>query len=852
MSDKTMVDLWHAVPTSMTQSPRPVCQPTTREERIAQFNRNADDCAELEKGTTATSLATTLDFVRKSRSNVSLSTLRPIYISSLQADTTHRGRAVFCRIASRILLMQSAMVLVEDNSGLTELAVYGLSDVQQLAEGRHIVIVEPYFKIRADGTKGIRVDDPTDLVLDVKAPAPEDISKEETASEQVSVEMRLQELVIADETMGSKRLHQTLLDEGYAMSKKRVQALKKTSLKEPATMIPILSERRPEKHRLLCSSRVLSHRDEGNTAFKSGRFSEAEQHYSAALRQKDDEGGVKGDQGVPLWQLYGNRCAARMRLGLLDKGIRDSLASNMCAPADEVKPILRCAEALSALGLQKEATDLLEASLTAFPGDEAAINKKKQVLAPKRILRVGEGKEFASIMAAVRVAPPGAEILVDAGIYQEPVFLTKPVTIRSNTVSSDYAAIGSLDGADKSPWPEIRVIGNNAIVCASPLTTPVHVIGFRIVCQGDPKLSLHAVRVVSGVVVLRNCSATSSSGPVIAAENDKTRLIMQTCAVHSGAQGGILAAANAELSLQQVHCTRNAANGLELREGSSAVADACHFYSNGRQGIIVWHGAGQLTATRCTIHSNTSESGILISEATALLESCQIYGNAVAGVVSQQKGSVKLVRCEVHDNCEGVLIQDTGSASVEQCDVYSNRANGIFVGFDHLGSAAVVDNKVHDNFSKGILVGNTRKVVLRGNVERNNRGLPPQLPKKPAGGIPNRPSPKYLKRLKKNKEGLTNAFAEPLSENFLGHLVREKIQAISNDMVLSMETLVRNCGFCKAAPSGDEKFAVCSRCGALYYCSPNCQRAHWQQEHKLHCKPKSVKYPAFIDNQESI
>jgi hypothetical protein len=195
-------------------------------------------------------------------------------------------------------------------------------------------------------------------------------------------------------------------------------------------------------------------------------------------------------------------------------------------------------------------------------------------------------------------------------------------------------------------------------------------------------------------------------------------------------------------------------------------------------------------------------------------------------VVSQQKGYVKLVRCKVHDNCNGVLIQDTGSASVEQCEVFSNRANGIFVGFDHLGTAVIVDNKVHDNVSKGILVGNTVKVVLRGNAERNNRGLPPLLPKTPAGHTL---SPKYLQRLKKNKESLTNAFAEPLSENFLGHLVREKIQAISNDMVLSMETLVRNCGFCKAAPSGDEKFSVCSRCGALYYCSPNRQRAHWKQ-----------------------
>jgi hypothetical protein len=843
MSNKTMADLWRAFPTSMTQSPSPVCQPTTRVERIAQFNRNADDCAELGKGTSP-SLVTTFDFVKKSRSNVSIRTLRPIDISSLQAGITHRGRALFCRIASRILLMKSAIVLVEDDSDLTELAVYGLSDVQQLAEGRHIVIVEPYFKIRADGTKGIRVDDPADIMWDVKAPAPEDISKEGIASEQVSVEKRLQELMIADETMGAKRLHQTLVDEGYAMSKKRVQALKKTSLKEPATMIPILSERRPEKHRLLCSSSVLSHRDEGNMAFKSGRFSEAEQHYSAALKQKDEKGEGKGDQGVPLWQLYGNRCAARMRMGSLDESVRDSLASNRCAPVDEVKPVLRCAEALSALGLQKEASDLLEASLTAFPGDEAAINRKKQVLAPKRILRVGEGNEFACIMAAVRVAPPGAEILVDAGIYQEPLYLTKPVTIRSNAVSSDYAAIYSLDGADRSPWAEIRVVGSNAIFCVSPLTTPIHVIGFRIVCQESPELSLHAVRVVSGVVVLRNCSVTSSSGPVVAVENKKTRLIMQTCAVHSGAQGGILAAANAELSLQQVHCTRNAASGLELREGSSAVADACHFYSNGRQGIVVWCGAGQLTATQCAIHSNTSESGILISEGTASLESCQIYGNAVAGVVSQHKGSVRLVRCTVHDNSDGVLIQDTSSANVEHCDVFSNRANGIFVGFDHVGIAAIIDNKVHDNVSRGVLLGNAKKVVVRGNVEQNNRGLPPVLQKMPAGGIPK----KYLKRLKKNKEGFTNV----LAENFLGHLVREKIQAISDDMMLSMETMVRNCGFCKAAPSENEKFAVCSRCQSLFYCSPNCQRAHWRQEHKLHCKPKSAEYPAFINNQKSI
>jgi hypothetical protein len=104
-----------------------------------------------------------------------------------------------------------------------------------------------------------------------------------------------------------------------------------------------------------------------------------------------------------------------MRMGLFDGAIQDSLASNMCAPADEVKLLLRCAEALSALGLQKESTDLLEAAVAAFPGDEAAINKKRQVLAPKRILRVGKDNEFDSIMAAVRAIVRAKRYAVDLG-----------------------------------------------------------------------------------------------------------------------------------------------------------------------------------------------------------------------------------------------------------------------------------------------------------------------------------------------------------------------------------------------------------------------------------------------------
>ena len=79
---------------------------------------------------------------------------------------------------------------------------------------------------------------------------------------------------------------------------------------------------------------------------------------------------------------------------------------------------------------------------------------------------------------------------------------------------------------------------------------------------------------------------SSSSGPVMCAEYEGTNAILQGCAVHDGAQGGVLAVGGGRFSMHQVHCCHNAAMGLELRSGGTASLDGCHFYGNGRQGIM--------------------------------------------------------------------------------------------------------------------------------------------------------------------------------------------------------------------------------------------------------------------------
>eukprot|EP00979_Chaetoceros_neogracilis_P001817 scaffold330_cov179-Chaetoceros_neogracile.AAC.5 len=112
---------------------------------------------------------------------------------------------------------------------------------------------------------------------------------------------------------------------------------------------------------------------------------------------------------------------------------------------------------------------------------------------------------------------------------------------------------------------------------------------------------------------------------------------MQACVIHRGAQGGILCHNGARLSLHQIHCCNNAASGLELRSGGRANLEGCHFYNNGRQGVMAWQGAGVLKATNCEIHSHQMESGVLVSEAKAILHLCKIYGNYGAGLSHNKK-----------------------------------------------------------------------------------------------------------------------------------------------------------------------------------------------------------------------
>ena len=837
-----------------------------REERISNFNRIASE-TQVKKHN---GFVYTSDFERKQKGGSQLlPMLRSISFSDLQVGKTHRECAVYCRIATKVLKLTSAMVLVEDENGdIAELAVYGNVDVREFKEGRRIAIKEPFYKIRSDGSEGIRVDDPSDIIFDPRG----------------SVEDRLSELVLQDRDKGIDKLYSQLFREGFGKVKKqRIRALKRTltakdssrsdnsnlvsdeggngfvsntSCEVKKNVFPkqsILSLRNPNLHCVIKNQVALKCKKDGNDCLLKKEYSKAEKLYTEVIKNT----GARNDDTVEdiyLWQLYSNRAAARMQMGKLQEALQDSLEANKCAPEDEIKPVLRCSETLVALGLREEASNLLQDAVMHFTDkSEVFQDKLKRSVIPTKVIRVGKNHEFTKISDAIIVAPAGTEIVVDPGNYRENLYINKPVTIRCNQYKS-CNAIESFECCDTdfSNWVEINSIDGHAIYVESKERKPVHLIGLKISCESSSNVyCYHTIYAVKGTLVIRDCICTSSSGPVVVARFQDTQMILQSSVIHESKQGGALVVDCAHMAMHNVHCCHNAAMGLELRDEGSAEVKNCQFYKNGRQGVMVWKNAGYFEAYKCKIHSHPSESGVLVCEANATLRKCEVYGNGGAGIASQQKGNLKAIQCEVHNNLEGILIQDTGRGKVEKCKSYSNRANGIFVGFDHVSSAVIIECEAYDNMSKGICIGNNKKVVVRSNIERGNRGLPPVITDNIKASLGQRVNKKHLKRMKKNRSGILDAMKSCKGTSLLDELFKSNSEHLHDVVVDTLSDAHKRCVYCKAVPSDGVVFSKCSRCKSVHYCSKICQKNDWE-EHKKICRDKSIKYPSFVDKNTSV
>lgn len=142
-----------------------------------QFTRPGGVYADLRPN--AVGISFTSGDAKPKTNRKSLQALHPIIVNELDVGTTHYGRYLcgFVAIEDAFFGVSSLSLLLEDVTGkFVEIAVYGLVDTElpldeiqdrvarTFPKGKPIVVLEPYYKIRGDGSLGIRVEQAAEIV----------------------------------------------------------------------------------------------------------------------------------------------------------------------------------------------------------------------------------------------------------------------------------------------------------------------------------------------------------------------------------------------------------------------------------------------------------------------------------------------------------------------------------------------------------------------------------------------------------------------------------------------------------------------------------------------------------------
>jgi len=217
-----------------------------RASRIASFLARVEDVEEMQKdlrtGRGGMVLQTYSDVRKRDSKSLKLSELTIISASALEPNRIHKRKVLFCRVVVRCMVMNSLATLVEADGQILNLQLYKAHGVKTiwegqawLPEGSTIATVEPFYKIRTDGTLGIRVDNPKDVIFNV---TPADACKpmrsipEAASVVQPTVAERL--TAFADTGVESKQIRKCLRQEGFEISEKVTRRLLKEYKEESA------------------------------------------------------------------------------------------------------------------------------------------------------------------------------------------------------------------------------------------------------------------------------------------------------------------------------------------------------------------------------------------------------------------------------------------------------------------------------------------------------------------------------------------------------------------------------------------------------------------------------------------
>jgi parallel beta-helix repeat protein len=106
---------------------------------------------------------------------------------------------------------------------------------------------------------------------------------------------------------------------------------------------------------------------------------------------------------------------------------------------------------------------------------------------------------------------------------------------------------------------------------------------------------------------------------------------------------------------------------------------------------------------RCKIHDGQAGGVFVYTKGKGVIESCDIYGNKLAGIEIREEGNLTVRGCKIHDGQQGgISVHTKGKGMIEGCDIYGNKNDGVAI--REKGNPTVRDCKINRNEYHGVRV----------------------------------------------------------------------------------------------------------------------------------------------------
>eukprot|EP01065_Artemidia_motanka_P002665 TRINITY_DN1125_c3_g1_i1.p1 TRINITY_DN1125_c3_g1~~TRINITY_DN1125_c3_g1_i1.p1 ORF type:complete len:858 (+),score=341.97 TRINITY_DN1125_c3_g1_i1:75-2576(+) len=326
------------------------------------------------------------------------------------------------------------------------------------------------------------------------------------------------------------------------------------------------------------------------------------------------------------------------------------------------------------------------ADLTASSADASA-ESASALLQPRRQEARGQPGEpirvqpGESIQSAIESAPAGAKIVVEAGVYTQPLHVDRAVTIAAVDAQSSVV---------------IEVANKTAVsVSAAAELSGLIIRQRRVSDTTDSKWVACDFRNGSKSASLHHCELSSEGGACITIHGN-TEPTIRHCSIHDGSQAGVY-----------------------IFDGAKALIEHNNIYNNTYAALLLKRKADPVVRHN-RIHSGRDTGVFICHESKGTIEDNEIYGNGGSGVVVKGAAEPRIVRNSVHTNTQaGVFVCDRGGGVIAENDISKNLKAGVLI---KTKAAPIVEkNKIHSGKETGVYCFEGGNGTIRNNVISGNQ-----------------------------------------------------------------------------------------------------------------------------------